>query len=267
MSTQEVTASEIDPKHVLEGLLFASATPMSVNALKTRMPDEADIPALIEELRAEYANRAVEIVERAGAYAFRTRTELAPYLTLEKEETRKLSRAALETMAVIAYHQPVTRTEIESIRGVMTHKGTLDILMEMGWIKPGKRREIPGRPLTWLTTPAFLDHFGLETLNELPGLEDLKAAGLLDARPAIDTLPDPDLFDGIEAEEASDNDSEDDEDDEIDDDTYDSRVSLDDADDESDDEESDEDSEDETAEDDDEDYDDDDSDDEEEDED
>lgn len=182
--------------NILEALLFAAPAPMTPQAILERMPENADLAVLLPQLQANYNERGVELVEINGAYAFRTSSSVADALTIEKDVERKLSKAALETLAVIAYHQPITRAEIENIRGVATHKGTIDQLLEMGWIKPGKRRETPGRPLTWLTTNGFLDHFGLGSIIELPGLEDLKAAGLLDRRPAIDTVPDNrDLFD------------------------------------------------------------------------
>jgi segregation and condensation protein B len=182
--------------NILEALLFASPQPLTPQAILERMPENADLAVLLPQLQANYNDRGIELVEINGAYAFRTAKSLAAALTIEKDVERRLSRAALETMAVIGYHQPITRAEIENIRGVATHKGTIDQLLEMGWIKPGKRRETPGRPLTWLTTNAFLDHFGLGSIMELPGLEDLKAAGLLDRRPAIETVPDSkDLFD------------------------------------------------------------------------
>jgi segregation and condensation protein B len=182
--------------NILEALLFASPQPLTPQAILERMPENADLAVLLPQLQANYNDRGIELVEINGAYAFRTAKSLAGALTIEKDVERRLSRAALETMAVIGYHQPITRAEIENIRGVATHKGTIDQLLEMGWIKPGKRRETPGRPLTWLTTNTFLDHFGLGSIMELPGLEDLKAAGLLDRRPAIDTVPDSkDLFD------------------------------------------------------------------------
>lgn len=181
---------------ILEALLFAAPNPLTPQALLERMPENADLAILLPELQANYNDRGIELIEINGAYAFRTSADVADALTIDKDVDRKLSRAALETMAVIAYHQPITRAEIENIRGVATHKGTIDQLLEMGWIKPGKRRETPGRPLTWLTTNGFLDQFGLSSIIELPGLEDLKAAGLLDRRPAIDTVPDNrDLFD------------------------------------------------------------------------
>lgn len=170
---------------ILEALLFASAEPLSVKTLAERLPAGADVRALLAELSERYQGHGVELREIDGAWAFRTAADLAPMLTVEQTETRKLSRAAVETLAIIAYHQPVTRAEVEDIRGVALSKGTLDILLEAGWVRPKGRRNTPGRPLTWGTTPRFLDHFGLDSLRDLPGLEDLKAAGLLDARPAI----------------------------------------------------------------------------------
>ena len=141
------------------------------------------------QLQDEYKQRGVNLVRLEDAWAFRTAADVGPYLTLAKKEEKKLSRAALETLAVISYHQPITRAEIENIRGVATNKGTLDVLLEAGWIKPGRRRETPGRPVTWITTNVFLDEFGISQLNDLPGLQELKASGLLDNRPAIETIP------------------------------------------------------------------------------
>ena len=160
----------------------------------------------MQSLQDDYSDRGVELVEIGGAWAFRTAQDLSDLIVLERNEEKKLSKASMETLSIIAYHQPVTRAEIENIRGVSTNKGTLDILLEQNWIKPGRRRETPGRPLTWVTTNHFLDHFGLEALTDLPGLDELKASGLLDRRPAIETIPD--LFD--QTEELEDNDSEDD---------------------------------------------------------
>ncbi len=191
-----MTQQQTESLKILEAMLFASPSPMTPQAIHERLPVEADLNVLLSDLRAMYDGRGVNLVDINGAYAFRTSVDVASSLTIEKQVERKLSRAALETMAVIAYHQPITRAEIENIRGVATHKGTIDQLLEMGWVKPGKRRETPGRPLTWHSTNDFLGHFGLSSLMELPGLEDLKAAGLLDKRPAIDTVPDSgDLFD------------------------------------------------------------------------
>lgn len=191
-----MTPQQTEQLKVLEAMLFAAGQPLTPQAIHERLPSDADLNVLLSELRNLYDGRGVQLTEVNGAYAFRTSPDVASALTIEKNVERRLSRAALETMAVIAYHQPITRAEIENIRGVATHKGTIDQLLEIGWVKPGKRRETPGRPLTWISTNAFLDHFGLSSIMELPGLEDLKAAGLLDRRPAIETVPDSrDLFD------------------------------------------------------------------------
>ncbi len=170
---------------LLEALLFAAAEPLEEQMLAARFPEGVDVWSLLEETRGRYAGRGVELVRLERRWAFRTAPDLAPYLRLKEDVQRKLSRAAIETLAIIAYHQPVTRAEIESIRGVATSKGTLDLLMENNWIKPGRRRETPGRPLTWVTTEYFLNHFSLASLRDLPGVEDLRAAGLLDARPVL----------------------------------------------------------------------------------
>ena len=173
---------------LLEALLFASSEPLSPAQLARHLPDDIDLAGLLEELAGLYANRGINLVCRGESWAFRTASDLAPQMRLEAQVTRKLSRAGLETLAIIAYHQPVTRAEIEEIRGVALSRGTLDTLLEAGWVKPRGRRRSPGRPVTWGTTGAFLDHFGLESLETLPGLAELKAAGLLDVRPAIATL-------------------------------------------------------------------------------
>ncbi|MGB4057623.1 MAG: SMC-Scp complex subunit ScpB [Alphaproteobacteria bacterium] len=187
---------------ILEALLFASGAPVSTKDLHERMPEGADVGGALMELQKRYEGRGVNLVEIEGNWAFRTAIDLAGVLEMEREAQRKLSRAAMETLAIVAYHQPVTRPEIENIRGVATHKGTLDALMEMGWVKPGRRREAPGRPLTYITTTEFMDHFSLTALTDLPGIEDLKASGLLDRRPAIEAIPaSRDLFDGGMPEE------------------------------------------------------------------
>jgi segregation and condensation protein B len=196
---------------ILEALLFASAAPVSTKDLHDRMPEGADVGGALMELKAQYESRGVNLIETEGHWAFRTAADLANVLEIQREAQRKLSRAAMETLAIIAYHQPVTRPEIENIRGVATHRGTVDALMEMNWIKPGRRREAPGRPMTWVTTPEFLDQFSLESLADLPGLEDLKASGLLDRRPAIEAIPTGNLFaddEEIESLGGSDDDSE-----------------------------------------------------------
>ena len=185
-----------DDLRLVEAILFASAAALTESMIAERFPQErvSLIPGALELLKEQYAGRGVNLVQRDSRWAFRTATDLAGNLRLEKEQPRKFTRAAMETMAVIAYHQPVTRAEIENIRGVATSPGSLDALMEAGWIKPGKRREVPGRPVTWLSTQAFLDHFGLEKLEDLPGMDELKAAGLLDKRPAIEAMPTSDMF-------------------------------------------------------------------------
>ena len=152
------------------------------------LPEDADLDALLEELKTLYASRGVTLQQIGERWAFRTASDLAPMMKLETTVKRRLSRAAVETLAVIAYHQPVTRAEIEEIRGVSLSRGTLDVLLEVGWIKPRGRRRVPGRPITWGTSPAFLDQFGLESLDALPGRDELKAAGLLDTRPAISVM-------------------------------------------------------------------------------
>jgi len=173
---------------LLEAILFASTEPLSEDQLAGRMPEGADINGLLQELKDHYANRGVHLLAFEDRWAFRTAPDLAPKFHIEREVVRKMSRAAIETLAIIAYHQPVTRAEIEEIRGVVISKGTLDMLLEIGWIRPKGRRETPGRPVTWATTDAFLDHFGLESCDALPGVEELKAAGLLDARATVATL-------------------------------------------------------------------------------
>jgi segregation and condensation protein B len=169
---------------LVEALLFAADTPLEETVLAHYFDDEVDVGELLQELVEGYAGRGVHLVRLAGGWAFRTAPDLAVKLRIERPVTRKLSRAAVETLAVVAYHQPVTRAEIEDIRGVALGKGTIDTLMEAGWVRPRGRRASPGRPLLWVTTPEFLVHFGLDGLNELPGVDELRAAGLLDATPA-----------------------------------------------------------------------------------
>lgn len=183
-----------EQKRLIEALLFASPEPISLKAIQNRLPESADVGGILMQLQEDYANRGVNLVRLEDAWAFRTAADVGPYLAMTKKEEKKLSRAALETLAVIAYHQPVTRAEVENIRGVATNKGTLDVLLEAGWIKPGRRRETPGRPVTWITTNAFLDEFGISLLTDLPGLQELKASGLLDTRPAIENIGGSDLF-------------------------------------------------------------------------
>jgi segregation and condensation protein B len=172
---------------LVEAMLFAAAEPLTLDAVTARLPKYAVDQAkdLLVEIERKYAGRGVNVMRVAGKYTLRTAPDLVDALKIERSVTRKLSRAAVETMAIIAYHQPVTRAEVEEIRGVMLSRGTLEILMEAGWIQPRGHRETPGRPALWVTTEHFLLHFGLDKLDDLPGVEDLKAAGLLDARPAV----------------------------------------------------------------------------------
>jgi segregation and condensation protein B len=194
---------------IMEALLFASAEPLTERVLANRLPEDADIKGLLKALRLIYADRGVNLVRSGASWAFRTSPELADYLNKEVEVARKLSRAAIETLAIVGYHQPVTRAEIEEIRGVSISKGTLDVLMEEEWIKPRGRRQTPGRPLQWGTTDLFLDHFGLETIRELPGVDELKAAGLIDASPAINAYrATADMF-GVNEEDDETGDEED----------------------------------------------------------
>ena len=169
-------------RRLMEALLFAAIEPLDEATLSERLPDGADVPALIAQLAEDYAERGVNLVRTAGRWALRTADDLAPYLRKHVDVQRKLSRAAVETLAIIAYHQPITRAEIEALRGVSLSRGTLDILVETGWVRPGRRRRTPGRPATWVTTDTFLNHFNLDTLDDLPGVGELRAAGLLDAR-------------------------------------------------------------------------------------
>ena len=174
-----------DRLRLLEALLFAAPAPLAEDDLATRLGEGADVAALLRELAESYAERGVNLVRLAGGWTFRTAPDLAGQLQSERIVSRKLSRAAVETLAIIAYHQPVTRAEIEAIRGVVLARGSLDRLMEAGWVRPAGRRDSPGRPLNWMTTPHFLAHFGLDSLNELPGIDELRAAGLLDIGPAV----------------------------------------------------------------------------------
>jgi len=168
-----------DPLRALEAALFAAEAPMTPAELAAATGIEEPRAALAE-LAQLYEGRGIELVERGGRWLMQTAPDLGYILRREREEPRKLSRAGIETLAIIAYHEPVSRAEIEAIRGVQISKGTLDALIEAGWIKPAGRREVPGRPLTYATTPAFLDHFGLASRKDLPGIDDLRAAGLLD---------------------------------------------------------------------------------------
>ncbi|MES1154885.1 MAG: SMC-Scp complex subunit ScpB [Pseudorhodoplanes sp.] len=167
---------------LLEALLFASKEPLDEKTLAARLPAGADLKAALQILQTEYGTRGVNLVKVGGKWAFRTASDLAWLLTREAVQPRKLSRAAIETLAIIAYHQPVTRAEIEDVRGVTISKGTIDVLLETGWIRPRGRRKVPGRPITYGTSDEFVSHFGLEQLSDLPGLDELKGSGLLDGR-------------------------------------------------------------------------------------
>jgi segregation and condensation protein B len=183
-----VEESDAPPKpraeeiRLLEAMLFASAEPLDEKALAARLPQGIDVSSSLLRLQEEYASRGVNLVRINAKWTFRTASDLSWLLSKETIETRKLSRAAIETLAIIAYHQPVTRAEIEDIRGVTTSKGSVDVLLETGWIRPRGRRKSPGRPVTYGTNEAFLSHFGLDALSDLPGLEELKGSGLLEGR-------------------------------------------------------------------------------------
>lgn len=183
-----MSETRFETLRLIEAVLFASAEPISEKVLQQWVPDDIKLRELLEELQSLYANRGVHLVHHEERWTFRTADDLAPRMKMERKVSRRLSRAAIEMLAIVAYHQPVTRAEIEEIRGVMLSRGTLEALLEAGWIKPKGRRETPGRPVTWGTTDAFLEHFGLESLDALPGVEELRAAGLLDKRPAIAAL-------------------------------------------------------------------------------
>ena len=168
-----------DLTRAVEAVLFAATEPLTIDAIRAHV-GEGDVRGVLEELQADYAGRGIALVRRGDRWHFETAPDMAHLLRRDREEPRKLSRAGTETLAIIAYHEPVTRAEIEAIRGVQISKGTLDVLMEAGWVRPAGRREVPGRPLTYATTPEFLAHFGLESRRDLPGIDDLRAAGLLD---------------------------------------------------------------------------------------
>ncbi len=186
----------------VEALIFASATPVSETYLADRLPAGTEVGIILAGLKQLYSSRGVNLINIDGHWAFRTASDLSFALRQDGQEARKLSRAALEMLSIIAYHQPVTRAEIEDIRGVSTSKGTLDVLLEAGWVKFRGRRRTPGRPVTFGTTRDFLDHFGLEEIRDLPGMEELKAAGMLSGRiPAGLSVPMPRGDDALSAEE------------------------------------------------------------------
>ena len=178
-----------EQERMVEAMLFASAEPLTTAALEARMPHGSDPAEALVHLRKRYEGRGVRVVRVGDAWAIRTAPDLGYLMQTETEEVRKLSRAAVETLAIIAYHQPVTRAEIEEIRGVSVSRGTVDQLLELEWIRFGRRKMTPGRPVTFVVTQEFLDHFGLENARDLPGLKDLRAAGLLDNRPPLGDTP------------------------------------------------------------------------------
>lgn len=179
-------------ERMIEALLFASAEPLSIADLEKRLPKGSDVREALAYLIKRYEGRGVHLVPVGEAWAFRTAPDLGHLMSRETVESKKLSRAAIETLAIVAYHQPVTRAEIEEIRGVAVSRGTVDQLMELGWVRFGRRRMTPGRPLTFMVTEEFLDHFGLESARDLPGLKELRAAGLLESRPMPGMAPPPD---------------------------------------------------------------------------
>ncbi|WP_283196368.1 SMC-Scp complex subunit ScpB [Rhizobium sp. AN80A] len=198
----DIVGDELEAARIAEALVFASAQPVSEAFIADRLPKVFDVRAIMLRLQEEYAHRGVNLVRVDDAWAFRTAADLSFVIRRDENEVRKLSRAALEVLAIIAYHQPVTRAEIEDIRGVQTSRGTLDVLMEAGWVRFRGRRRTPGRPVTLGTTRDFLDHFGLEELRDLPGLEELKGAGLLSGRiPANFNIPSPSMNDELTEDE------------------------------------------------------------------
>jgi segregation and condensation protein B len=195
--TDEASA---DALRLIEALLFASASPLDEATIAERLPDGADVPALLAEIDLHYRERGINLAHVAGGWTFRSAADLGPRLKLDTTVQRRLSRAAIETLAIVAYHQPVTRAEIEAIRGVQISKGTLDTLLEVGWIMPKGRRETVGHPVTWGTTDAFLHQFGLAAVGDLPGMDELKAAGLIGQRGPI-SLREAALAEELPAEE------------------------------------------------------------------
>ena len=194
---------------IVEALLFAATEPVSEAFLSERLPEGTEIGPILAEIAALYEGHGVTLARVAGKWSLRTAEDLSPHLRIERKVVRKPSRAAIESLAIVAYHQPVTRSEVEEIRGVSVSKGSFDVLLEAGWIKPVGRRRSPGRPTTWGTTQTFLEEFGLDSLADLPGIEELKASGLLDTRPAGTIIGDKGQFyDDAEAEGDPDEDAE-----------------------------------------------------------
>ncbi|MCB1474160.1 MAG: SMC-Scp complex subunit ScpB [Rhodobiaceae bacterium] len=201
-SNVTIFASRADQLRMVEALLFAASEPLDEASIAARMPEGADVGALLGELKDDYAKRGVNLARVGEGWRLRTADDLAFLLRKEQVEQKKLSRAALETLAIIAYHQPVTRAEIEEIRGVSISRGILDVLLETGWIRMRGRRRTPGRPVTYGTTPSFLDHFALENIRDLPGVDELKAAGLLQTEmPADFAIPAPEDQDALAPDE------------------------------------------------------------------
>ena len=198
----QTTSLDDQAIRLLEALLFAALEPIDVATLRDRMPKDTDVEALLLRLQSDYADRGINLVTVAGRWRFQTASDLAENLVDVREARRKLSKAALETLAIVAYHQPVTRAEIEDVRGVAVSKGTLDVLMELGWVRLRGRRRTPGRPVTYGTTEGFLAHFNLEQIQDLPGREELKSAGLLDPRlPKDFEIPEPSMLDSLASDE------------------------------------------------------------------
>jgi len=188
MDSNKKKVNEIEfsfKEKIIEALIFASSEPISYNDLKNKINDEDLLNQILESLEIQYSSRGVNLLKINNTFAFRTSSEISEFLNIEKVVPKPLSRAATETLSIIAYHQPITRSEIENIRGVSLSRGTLDVLLELGWIQPGERRSTPGNPLTWKTSNLFLDHFGLKEIKDLPGIDDLKNAGLLDKNKII----------------------------------------------------------------------------------
>ena len=198
-----------EQERMVEAMLFASAEPLTTRAMQDRMPHGCDAAEAMVLLRRRYEGRGVNVVRVGDAWAIRTAPDLSFLMSRDQVETRKLSRAAIETLAIIAYHQPCTRAEIEEIRGVSVSRGTIDQLIEMGWIRFGRRKMTPGRPVTYVVTQEFLDHFGLESTRDLPGLKELREAGLLDNRPPPGSFPGPEGLGDDDGPEPDDDDQED----------------------------------------------------------